>query len=289
MHRLLREPLLHFLLLGVAIFVAYGLVSPRGSDEPDTIVVTSGRVDNLAAGFAALWGRRPTDAELDGLIEDWVREEIATREALALGLDKDDPVIRRRLRQKLEFLSEDAAAPTAPTDADLAAYLQAHPETFFVEPRLTFRQVYLDPQQHRDRIDRDSAQLLARLTQHGEEIDASLSGDTTLLPAALDDVAASEVAKQFGAPFAATLLELPVGRWEGPVESSYGVHLVRVGARTEGHLPELSDVRDAVQSEWENARRQDATATFYRELRERYTVTVQGDTAADHPRVAETK
>jgi len=289
MNRLLREPLLHFLLLGAAIFVAYGLVSPRGSDAPATIVVTSGRVENLAAGFAVLWGRRPTDAELDGLIEDWVREEIATREALALGLDKDDPVIRRRLRQKLEFLSDDAVAQEAPTDADLGAYLQAHRETFFVEPRLTFRQVYLDPQQHRDRIDRDSAQVLAQLRQHGAETDASTSGDSTLLPPVLDDVPASEVAKQFGEPFAATLLEIPVGRWEGPVESSYGVHLVRVSERTEGHLPELSDVRDAVQSEWENARRQDATASFYRELRERYTVTVQGETATDHQRLAETK
>ena len=289
MKRLLREPLLHFLLLGAAIFVAYGLVSPPGSDAPATIVVTSGRVEHLAAGFAVLWGRPPTDAERDGLIEDWVREEIATREALALGLDKDDPVIRRRLRQKLEFLSEDTVAQTAPTDAELTAYLQAHPESFFVEPRLTFRQVYLDPQQHPDRIAGDSAQVLAQLREHGDETDGSTLGDSTLLPHAPDDVPASEVAKQFGEPFAAALLELPVGPWQGPVESSYGVHLVRVSERTEGHLPELSDVRDAVQSEWANARRQEATASFYGELRERYTVTFQGDPVEDPQRLAETK
>jgi hypothetical protein len=287
MQRLLREPLLHFLLLGVAIFIAYGLVSTPGSGSPSTIVVTTGQVEHLADGFATLWGRPPTDAELQGLVDDWVREEVATREALALGLDKDDPVIRRRLRQKLEFLSDDAATQTAATDAELNAYLQAHPEQFLVEPRLSFRQVYLDPEQHRDRLDRDTAQVLAQLTRYGDE---TTSGDSTLLPHALDDVPASDVAKQFGDAFAATLMDLPVGKWQGPIESSYGVHLVLVSERTEARLPELSDVRDAVQLEWTNARRQDATASFYGKLLERYTVTVEGPhSSEDRKRLAETQ
>ena len=285
MKRLLREPLLHFLLLGVAIFVAYGLVSAPGSEAPDTIVVTCGRVEHLAAGFAGLWGRPPTDAELDGLVDEWVREEIATREALALGLDEDDTVIRRRLRQKLEFLSEDTVAQTAPTDAELSAYLQAHPESFFVEPRLTFRQVYLDPQKHRDHIDRDSVQVLAQLTGHGDD---GVLGDSTLLPRSLQDAPTSEIAKQFGERFATALLGLPVGRWQGPVESTYGVHLVLVSERTEGHLPALSDVRNAVQSEWANARRLEAKERFYGELLERYTVTFEGP-VEDQTRLAETK
>ena len=285
MQRFLREPLLHFLLLGAAIFAAYGLVSTPNRGSSDRIVVTSGRVEHLADGFAMLWGRPPTDAELKGLVDDWVREEVATREALALGLDKDDPVIRRRLRQKLEFVSDDAASRAAPTDAELHAYLEAHPESFLVEPRLSFRQVFLDPGQHPDRLDRDSAGVLAKLTRGGDE--ATL-GDSTLLPRALHDVPASDVAKQFGEPFAATLEGLPLGEWQGPVASAYGVHLVLVSERTEAHLPELSDVRDAVQSAWANARQKEATATFYRELLDRYTVTFERP-VDDPKRLAETK
>ena len=193
------------------------------------------------------------------------------------------------MRQKLEFLSEDTVAQTAPTDAELNAYLQAHPESFFVEPRLTFRQVYLDPQQHRDRMARDSAQVLAQLTQHGDETDGSALGDSTLLPPVLDDVPASEVAKQFGEPFAATLIGLPLGEWQGPVESSYGVHLVRVSERTQGHLPELSDVRDAVQWEWENARRLRPPRELLPRSCASYTVTFQRDPVDDPQRLAETK
>jgi hypothetical protein len=229
-----------------------------------------------------LWGRPPTDEELQDLVDDWVREEVATREALALGLDRDDPVIRRRLRQKLEFLSQDSASPT---DAELEAYLQAHPEQFLVEPRLTFQQVFLDPRQHPERLDRDAAQVLAELTRHGDETNV---GDASLLPRALDNVPANDVAKQFGETFAARLLDLPVGRWEGPLESAYGVHLVFVGERTEARLPELSDVRNAVQSEWANARRREAKESFYRELLERYAVTYEGP--VENPkRLAETK
>lgn len=182
MKRLLKEPLFHFLLLGAGLFLAYGWTSkPGSSSEPGKIVVTVGHVEHLAAGFATTWQRPPTDAELKGLVDDWVREEIATREAIAMGLDKDDTVIRRRLRQKLEFVSDDIAAQAEPTDAELKAYLQAHAESFHVEPRFTFSQVYLDPAKHGDNLARDTAQLLAQLKQAGELPDASALGDSFLL------------------------------------------------------------------------------------------------------------
>ena len=137
MKRLLREPLLHFLLLGAGLFVAYGLRPHPGRDEAaGRIVVTQGQIENLADGFARAWQRPPTSEELAGLIRDHVREEVYCREAIALGLDKDDTVIRRRLRQKLEFVSEDLAGDAEPTDGDLRAYFAAHQDAFRVLGRV---------------------------------------------------------------------------------------------------------------------------------------------------------
>jgi hypothetical protein len=277
MKRILKEPLLHFLVLGVGIFIAYSLMSrPGSSDAPRKIVVTMGQVEHLAAGFARTWQRPPTNAELKGLIDDWVREEIATREAMALGLDKDDTVIRRRLRQKLEFVSDDIAAQTEPTDADLNAYLQVHPELFRVEPRFTFSQVYLDPAKHGDNLAREAANLLEQLNQAGGKADSSALGDSFLLEHTFQSAPTREVAKQFGEEFAAKLATLATGQWQGPIESGYGVHLVLVSQRTEGRLPALADARDIVRREWDNARRLEGNEMFYRELLKRYTVTIEG-------------
>jgi len=276
MKTLVKEPLLHFLLLGAALFVAYGLISKPGSNgAPGTIVVTQGQIEHLTVGFANTWRRPPTDAELKGLIDDWVREEIATREAMALGLDKDDIVIRRRLRQKLEFVSDDITAQAEPTDADLNAYLHARAESFRVEPAFSFSQVYLDPAKHGASLGRDTAQLLARLKQAGATADTSALGDSFLLEHTFQSASAGEVAKQFGQEFATQLGRLAPGEWQGPIESGYGVHLVLVRQRTEGRLPELAQARDAVLREWTNARRLEANETFYEELSERYIVIIE--------------
>jgi len=274
MKRILKEPLLHFLLLGAAIFVAYSLASKRSSAEPGKIVITQGRIEHLATGFAKTWQRPPTEQEMEGVIRDYVREEVFCREAVALGLDQDDTVIRRRLRQKMEFVSDDIAAQTEPTDADLNAYLQAHADTFRVEQRFTFQQVYLNPQKHGDKLAQDAAQLLAQLNQTGDKVDASALGDSFLLEHQFAAMPASEIAKQFGEKFAAKLGGLASGEWLGPIESGYGLHLVFISERTEGRLPALAEVRDVVRREWDNARRLDANEKFYQELLKRYTVTI---------------
>ena len=284
MKRLLREPLLHFLLLGTALFVADAFRSKSGTRRsPAEIVVTAGRIEHLATGFAKTWQRPPTGTELKGLIDDWVREEIATREAVALGLDRDDSVIRRRLRQKLEFVSEDLAAEVEPTDADLAAWLRDHPDSFRVEPRFTFRQICFDPGRHGDRLAGDVAEALARLQASGATADGPAPGDSLLLEEAFHAAPAGEIAKQFGESFAESLRGLAVGEWQGPVESGYGVHLVRITERTESRVPELAEVRDAVRREWSNARRLQCDGDFYRELSKRYTVIIEGTIDAPAP------
>ena len=272
--RLLKEPLFHFLLLGAAIFGGHRLVAGGRATAPDEIVVTQGRIDALAAAFTRTWQRPPTASERDGLIRDYIREEVYAREAIALGLDKDDVVIRRRLRQKLEFVSEDVLAPPEPTDDQLRAYLTSYPDAFRVEARFTFRHIFLNGERRGEELARDAARLLAQLGLPGTDPDTL--GDPFLLDRRFDAVPAGLVAAQFGEQFAATLAELPTGQWVGPVASAYGTHLVFVAQRTGGRVLALEEVGDAVRREWVNAQRAESSERFYQGLLKSYSVTIEG-------------
>jgi len=160
MKRILKEPLLHFLALAVAVFVAYGVSNRFEAGKSDEIVITESRVDRIAAQFGAIWQRPPTSVELKNLIDDYVKEEIFVREALALGLDKDDVIIRRRLRLKMEFLNSAETATLTPTDAELETYLKDNSEKFEVDPAYAFEQVLLSPDRHGEKIDQDAASVL---------------------------------------------------------------------------------------------------------------------------------
>ena len=275
MKKLLREPLLHFLLLGAVLFAISGVAVKRAGGEPGTIVISQARIEHLAAAFAGARLRAPTPEELDELIRDYVQEEVYYREALVMGLDRDDAVIRRRLRQKLEFVSTDIADLGQPTDDELGRFLQDHPGKFRMDSRFTFRQVYLNREQHGERLAGDAAELLKQLRQAGGDFDTSSLGDPTLLEREFAAVEGFEIAKQFGDKFAAALNDLPLGGWQGPVDSSYGVHLVLVEQRTGSRTPALDEVRDAVRREWNNARRQETTRKFYDSLLKRYVVLIE--------------
>jgi hypothetical protein len=271
--RLLREPLVQFLLLGAGLFLLYHAVSPDPEVAPNRIVVDAGQVARLAQQFERTWLRPPTPVELSALIEGHVKEEILYREALALGLEKNDLVIRRRLGQKMEFLNEDASAQREPTDAELQAYLDANAKNFRAPARTSFRQVYLKA--GRDGAEtRARAELLrARLMKNSKWSEA---GDVTLLPPALENATDREISGYFGESFAKALNKVPIGAgWNGPIESGYGLHLVNVGARDPGSALPLSVVRDAVEREWQAARRAEASEAFYAALRKRYAVTVE--------------
>ncbi|HXJ17795.1 MAG TPA: peptidyl-prolyl cis-trans isomerase, partial [Candidatus Polarisedimenticolia bacterium] len=151
--KLLKEPLLHFVVLGALLFGVYGWMNRGAEPQAGRIVVTQGQIENLRVTYHRVWQRSPTPSELDGLIQDYVREEVLAREATKLGLDLDDVVIRRRLRQKMEFIANDLAAPPEPTEADLEEFLAKHPDHFRIEPRVTVRQVYLDPAKHGDGLE----------------------------------------------------------------------------------------------------------------------------------------
>jgi PPIC-type PPIASE domain len=275
MKRLIREPFLHFLLLGALIFIGHRFLSKRDDDLPKKIVITQGQITSMMVGFSRTWQRPPTREELERLIRDRVREEVYSREAVAMGLDQDDPVIRRRLQQKLEFVTDDVAALAEPTDAELAAYLKAHADSFHVDRKFTFSQVYLDPGKHGERLTQDVNQLLIQLQQKGRDVDLYSLGDAFLLEHRFEAVAATEISKQFGDKFVTKLADVPIGQWLGPVESGYGIHLVFVEQRTEGRLPELAQVRDAVRRELTNVRRLESNEKFFQNLLERYSVTVE--------------
>lgn len=269
---LLREPLLHFLLLGAGLFLVYGWIGGRVGGEGERIVITQGKIAQLSAGFERMRQRAPVRAELDELIADAVREEVYYREAKALRLDEDDTLVRRRMRQKLEFLSEDTSPTPEPSDAELQAYLHANAETFRPEPRLTFRHVYFNPQ--RSGAGEDSAALL-RALQTGITPDVGTLGDPFLLAHHFNAATTSELTQLFGEGFADTLQRLPLDIWQGPVKSGVGMHLVRVEQRHLGPTPSLADVHAAVRREWMHAWRKRENERFYVDLRGRYEVTVE--------------
>lgn len=272
--KLLREPLVHFLLLGTMLFAAHGALVKRATSEPGNIMVSQIRVGHLAEGFARTWLRPPTAEELDGLIRDFIREEVYYREAIAMGLDRDDTIIRRRLQQKLEFLSENVTDLTPPTEEELRAFLQNHPDKFRSQRRFSFHQVYLSLERHRDSLAVDAGELLRQLKSSNSS-DTSMVGDPTLLEHRFANVEATEVAKLFGEKFASALNDLPLGEWQGPVESTYGIHLIFVDERTERRSPPLEEVRDAVRRELLNVRRLESNKNFYDGLRKRYTINIE--------------
>jgi hypothetical protein len=274
MIRFFKEPLVHFLLLGAALFAASAFVSDPDVPRENEIVVSAGKIEHLAALFARTWQRPPTRAELDGLVMEYIREEAAYRESLAYGLDRDDTIIRRRLRQKLEFIAEDMAGRSEPSNDELAAYLSAHQQDFRIDEKLTFQQVYLSVQKRGDHLEGDARDILNFLNSD-KTTDLGAVGDPIMLEPRYSDVSRSSVAGLFGPDFAQAVTTLEPGAWHGPIRSGYGFHLVQLEKLVQGRIPPLGEVRELVRREWENDRRKEAIETFYRDLLGRYKVSVQ--------------
>jgi hypothetical protein len=271
---LLREPLVHFLALGALLFALFEWRGGGGS-AGSRIQVTPGLVEHLSAGFVRTWQRPPDEREIKRLIDDYVKEEIATREALAAGLDRDDTIVRRRLRQKLEFLVEDAVDQAPLGDAELAAWLRAHPAAFAAAPRISLRQVFLSPARRGPGVGGDAARMLAQLAAAGPDTSIEDLGDASMLPPELPPGPRDEVARVFGPEFARRVETIEPGRWAGPVESTYGLHLVLVRARETAAVPPLAEIRPLVEREVREERRQAQLQALYERLLRKYTVTIE--------------
>jgi len=275
LRRFLREPLVHFVVLGAALFLWSAWSGGGGASGSNRIVLTSGQIDFLASVFERTWQRPPTEPELKGLIDDWVKEEIATREAIAMGLDRDDVVLRRRMRQKLEFLVEDAVDAAPPSDAELAAWLAEHADAYRTEPQVALKQVYVSVDRRGRDAEAEARRLLAELERRGGDAPIERLGDPIMLPAELPLTERRALASIFGGEFADAVVALVPGRWSGPVPSGFGLHLVFVNERREGRLPELDEIRPAVERDYSADRRQRNLESLYERLLEKYTVVVE--------------
>lgn len=286
LRKLIREPLFHFLLLGAVIFLLAGRVRSGRVGSGDKIVVTQSGIESMVVGFSRTWMRPPTQEELQGLVDDYVREEVLYREAKAMGLDQDDVIVRRRMRQKFEFLAEDLAARTGPpTDQELEAYLRQHADKYSEEASFSFEHIFLSREKRGASADAEATAMLARLSGKGA-IDIEKLGDAFLLPSRFEKTSAGETARLFGEKFAKELNKTQLGTWAGPIESSYGFHLVRVNARIQEVAPPLANVRESVLRDLLSDRRKQELDTQYEKLRARYTVVVEPPEA---PRVAEAR
>lgn len=275
MNKLLRDPLSHFLAIGVVLFaLSFGL---GGSVEDSSRVIhlSVGDLEGIKQIWAKTHFRPPTEAELKGLIDSRIKEEILYQEAMAMGLSEDDTIIRRRLAQKMEFLGEGFIDSGEPSDSDLEAYLTTNPEQFQEPARISFTHAYFNPEQRGARVEQDAQALLVSLQARDDAVDAPHAGDPILLEPRFDLVSQTSIANSFGKEFAQAIMDLSLGQWQGPVRSAYGMHVVYVHERQEGRLPELDTIRDRVRIGLLSERRRASKDTFYETLRDHYEVVVE--------------
>jgi peptidyl-prolyl cis-trans isomerase C len=271
---LLREPLVQFLLIGLVLFVAYGALNPgAGQSGSYQIVLTTDDLRQLESTFAAQWQRAPSPEESRGLIEQKIREEILYREALQLGLDNEDVIIKRRLAQKMQFLAEDVASAREPTTAELKAWYIRNSGQFALPSRLSFRHLYFSPDHRGQWAHDDAMKALTKISGEREESKAAaVLTDRFMFQDYYVDRTPEELEKDFGTQFAAAVQKLKPGFWQGPVESGYGWHLVFVDSVIPGRIPVFEEVEANVKSAWLADQKQRAWHKAYQDMRAKYAV-----------------
>jgi len=275
--KLLREPLLHFMFIGAAIYLLYGVFAEPVPEEDDkTIVVSAGELEWMRSNWQKRWNRLPTQEEFDGLIQQYIKETVLYREALTMGLNQHDTIIRRRLAQKLEFLAKDLVALTPPTEEELQSWFAENRDRYQEPTRYTFTQVFFDPDKRGDATLADAEKIKAQLMAQGDAVDnPGALGDDFMLQNYYPEKDPIEIQKNFGRGFTESLVELSPGQWHGPVLSGYGVHLVYVSHVSEPPEPVFAEVRERVAQDWKTERGEELNAQFYANLREQYTVVIE--------------
>jgi hypothetical protein len=274
--RVLKEPLFHFALIGAVI---YGLYAVAGEDEtPDerTITVTAGEIKWLSDTWTSRWNRPPTREELDGVLRTFIQEQVLAKEAVAMGLDKGDIVIRRRLAQKLEFLTKDLLTPTDPEPQALEEWFEANHDRYRDPVLYTMTHIYLDPDS-RDVQALEEAERIRDQLNALDSVPESLNdyGDPFMLQSYYPEHTAAELAKSFGSGFVTAVEELEPGRWHAPVLSGYGVHVVLVSERRLPEEPVFAEVEDRVRQDWTDETRDELNEQFIANLLDRYEINVE--------------
>ncbi len=291
LRRWLREPLLHFLLLGLALFAVYAYLhhGRLGGDSSNQIAISLDELRTMETYFESQWHRQPTPQEFQAMVEDKVREEVLYREGLAMGLDKEDEIVKRRMAQKMEFLAEDVAAAHEPSTTELKAWFDKNKDKFALPSRYSFRHVYFSPDRRGKNAQQDAANALAKIAGQPEDSKLAASlGDSFMFQDYYGDRAPSAIAKEFGPPFAVALEKLKPGSWQGPVQSGYGWHLVFVDTVVPGRVPSFEEMEPDVKTAWLGEQKATAWQKAYAEMRSKYTVLLPGppskDATAEAPR-----
>ena len=267
-----KEPLLHFLIIGAVIFVAFSIVNKDEIDiSGNKIVVTAAEAERLSDNWSKKWNRPPTETELQGLVESYIKEEVYYREALALGLDKNDTILRRRLMQKMEFLSNDLAELNQPDESALNKYFLDNQEKYKLPARVSFTHIYFSLDKRGAKAFEDAKNLLSQLN----DLSAPEKGDSFMLQYDFNQETPFEVARLFGTGFAEQLFTLETNTWQGPIESGYGLHLVRISEKIDSRTPELASVIEKVRTDLMFEQRKKMNKEIYERFKERYEIVVK--------------
>jgi len=275
--KVFREPLLQFFIIGLCIYGTYGLYGVSNNDlENNTIVVDENRIESFIAAWQSRWNRAPTDQELAGLINQFVREDIFYREAIAMGLDQDDPITRRRLAQKLEFLTRDIAGLKEPEEGELEQYFVDNIDKYLTPDMVTFKNVFIDPDKRGDATLDDAALILAELQSvDSTDSDVSLLGDRFMLQNYYSQQSELDIRKLFGSGFAKAVMQLETKQWHGPVLSGYGTHLVYIDIVDKSPAPEFAQVQEEVFKHWLAAQQERFNEAYFESLKSRYEIVIE--------------
>ena len=275
LEKLIKEPLIHFLILGALLFALNNVVSDSSSTDADnSIVISDTEVEWMQSTWNKKWSRQPTDDELQGLIESYIREEVLYREGLAMGLDEDDTIIRRRLATKMEFLAKDIGQIVEPTEAELNDYFKANIDRYMEPSMISFSHIYFNLD-NRDNALGDAQIVLEKLRKNETvSVDDWQLGDPFMLHYEYGLKTQAEVMQLFGSTFSDKVFEMQAGGWQGPVESGYGMHLVYIKEVVASREPSLDEVRDKVKNDLISQRRTDSFDAFYKSLRDKYEIEI---------------
>ena len=278
--RIWNEPLIHFFVLGLVVFGLHSVFEPKPevADDPFLVEVSSADIEWFRTMWRKRMGREPTVEELRGQVNQLIREVVLSREAVSIGLDEDDMVVRRRLAQRMDFLFKDLSELTEPTDAELQSYLQEKLNRYEIPSRLNFIHIYFNADKRgRDRAANEVRQLIEKLNaKEGVPANVAAMGDSFLLQSNYTNKTVSEIRVMFGHQFAEMVWKQGVGTWQGPIPSGYGLHAVYVQERTDANLPELVDIRERLKADWMAERQREIAGRAYEKLRKRYQVLLEG-------------
>lgn len=264
---------MHFLVAGTLLFVLYGYLGDKAEINEARITVTSAQIERLKEAWKKQWRRPPTKQELQNLIETFIEEEVLYREALAMGLETDDTIIRRRLAQKMRFLIQDIADQAQPREDELTVFYEANREQYRLPARVSFTHVYFSPDRRGAVVVKDAQDELEKLKARGAER-APDRGDPFMLHHDYVEISRPEAARLFGKTFADDLFGLKPGPWQGPIRSGYGVHIVRVLDSVPSRLPDFAEVEERVRQAYMDTQRRKINEAAIRELKARYGIAV---------------